>query len=93
MFKKQPWFILGQRMALDSDTCGEIKRPVIFMLEVPTYCVYFSPSLVSFSELLYLGKAGDFRTWLFAQRVLNISVPVFSGPKATEMQDFVKCVH
>jgi len=36
-----------EKRLLISDTSEEMKIAVIFKLEVPTYCVYFSSSLVS----------------------------------------------
>lgn len=42
-----PGLFWAREQLLISATCEEMKIAVIFKLEVPTYCVYFSCSLVS----------------------------------------------
>lgn len=42
-----PGLFWARERLLISDTSEEMKIAVIFKLEVPTYCVYFSSSLVS----------------------------------------------
>lgn len=93
-----PGLFWARERLLISVTSEEMKIAVIFKLEVPTYCVYFSSSLVSLFLAAVDGGSGEFPDLVICPESAEHLIPciqgivVFSGPKATEMQEFVKCV-